>query len=342
MFEDLIREVKSLELGMRVSVPLPSDDKGFLDRCCPSRNCRAAFKVLSDDWDKKVPDDRAFCPICRHTAKSDDWATTAQIRYAKDVAMRKFRSRFHSALEAGARGFNQRQRPGFITMSLSVSPESPQFVLPCSVGDLMEQEFSCESCACQYSSIGAAFFCPACGHNSALSMFSHTLDTIQRTMEALPVIKQAFGDDRDAAQNAIRLVVEQSLGKLVGAFERFSEAIFEMVPNAPLAKVKRGSFQRLTEASQLWREAANKGYEDFLNPGEFASLLRLFQKRHLLTHADGIVDADYLQKSGDLEYSMGQRIIVRETHVLELLSLVQKLAAELRQFVPSSTGAVVP
>jgi hypothetical protein len=335
MFEDLIREIRNLERGMTVSVPIPTDEKGFLDRACPSKNCGATFKVHGEDWDTKVTDDQGFCPLCRYAAKSEDWATPEQMQYAKSVAMRKFESRLHSALETGARGFNQRQRPGFITMSMSVSPHSPHFVLPCRVADIMEQQFECEKCACRYSSVGAAFFCPACGHNSSLSVFSHTLETVQKTLEAIPAIRQAFGDDKDGAENAIRLVVEQSLGKLVGAFEHYSEAVYEMVPTASLAKVKRGSFQRLAEASKLWREAVNVGYDDILTQAEFADLFSLFQKRHLLTHTDGIVDADYLQKTNDKEYAIGQRIVVRAAHVVELLTLLQKLGAKLKTFLPS-------
>ncbi len=335
MFDDLIREIRQLERGMTVSVPIPTDDKGFLDRACPSKNCGATFKVHGRDWDAKITNDQGFCPLCRHTANGEDWATPEQVRYAKSVAMRKFESRLHSALEAGARGFNYHQRPGFITMSMSVSPHSPTIVLPCRVAGIMEQQFECEKCACRYSSIGAAFFCPACGHNSSLSVFGYTLDTVQKTLEAIPTIRQAFGDDKDSAENAIRLVVEQSFGKLVGAFEHYSEAVFEMVPTAPTAKVKRGSFQRLTEASQLWREAVNVGYNDILSQTEFTALLSLFQKRHLLIHTDGIVDADYLQKSGDTQYAIGQRIVVLAVHAMELLILLKKLGAALKAFLPS-------
>jgi hypothetical protein len=333
MFEDLIREIRNLERSMTVSVPIPTDEKGFLDRACPSKNCGAIFKVHDGDWEAKITNDQGFCPLCRHSAKSEDWATPEQMQYAKSVAMRKFESRLHSALEAGARGFNYRQRSGFITMSMSVSPHSPRFVIPCRVADIMEQQFECEHCACRYSSVGAAFFCPACGHNSSISVFSHTLGAVQKTLEAIPAIRQAFGEDKDGAENATRLVVEQSFGKLVGAFEHYSEAVFEMIPMAPIAKVKRGSFQRLAEASQLWREAVNIGYEDMLNPAEFSALLTLFQKRHLLIHADGIVDADYLLKSGDKHYLIGQRIVVRAAHIMELLNLLQKLGAKLKTFL---------
>lgn len=334
MFDDLIREVGRLERGLRISVPLPSDEKGFVDRRCPSPSCHSLFKVFSDDWDKKVPDNRAFCPLCRCEAKSDQWATPQQREYVKAVAMREFRKQLNGALQAGARSFNQRQRPGLITFSLSVTHDRTPVFLPRGVGAIMEQTFACEACACRYTSIGAAFFCPACGHNSAISTFNQTLETVRHTVGASKAIKEAFGANQDAGENAIRLIMEQSIGKLVGAFEHFTEALFVKVPNAPIQKIKKGSFQRLTEASNLWFEAIGKSYEHILDANEMGALRVAFQRRHLLMHADGVVDIEYLQKAGDQEYAVGQRIITREKNVLQLLALIEKISSELRKMVP--------
>lgn len=334
MFEDLIREVGRLEQRMTISVPLPTDAKGYVDRRCPSKGCNSLFKVFSDDWDAKVPDARAFCPLCRFKAPSDEWATPQQKQYVKAVAMRELRKRVNGALEAGAKSFNRRPQSGFLTFSLSVTPDRTPVFLPRAVGEIMEQAFACEICSCRYTSVGAAFFCPACGHNSAISTFSQTLETVRKTIGAVKAIKEAFGDDQDAAENAVRLIMEQSMGKLVGAFEHFTEALFSKVPNAPIQKVKRGSFQRLAEASSLWREAVRKGYEDILDANELAGFYVLFQKRHLLVHSDGVVDADYIQKSGDHEYAIGQRIVIREHHVLRLLASVERIGIELRKLIP--------
>ena len=225
MFDDIIREVQRLERGFTVSVPIPEDEKGYVDRQCPSNNCRALYKVFGSDWDKKVGK-CAFCPLCRHEAQEDQWATKQQREYVKAVALRKMKDLYHNALEAGARSFNQRPQSGFLRFSLSVTRDRTPVFLPRAVGDIMEQSFTCEACSCRYSSIGAAFFCPACGHNSALSTFSQTLETIQNTMDAMEQIRHSFGGDRDAAENAVRMVTEQALAKLVGAFERFAEALF--------------------------------------------------------------------------------------------------------------------
>ena len=329
MFEDLIREVSQLERPQTISVPIPEDKEGYVDRQCPSPKCKAEFKVLGKDWDSKVPDNRAYCPVCRHEEPSESWATPAQRKYVRAVALAQLKRQLHEALETGARQFNQRQRPGFLTFSLSVSPHTTPILLPCAVGEALRQRFTCEQCQCNYSAIGAAYFCPACGHNSVLTTFAQTIETVRNTVAALPSIRRAMEANPDAAHNAARLILEQSLGRLVGAFEHYTEQLFATVPSAPHSKVKRGSFQRLEEASRLWQEALGKGYQDMLSRQEMSDFVRSVQQRHLLTHANGIVDADYLAKSADRTYSIGQRIVIREADVLTLATLLAKLAAEL-------------
>jgi len=136
--------------------------------------------------------------------------------------------------------------------------------------------------------------------------------------------------DPDGAHDAIRLLLEQSMSRIVGAFEHYTAELFATMPMAPHAKVKRGSFQRLDEASSLWREAVGKAYDDILSAQEWTCLIRLIQQRHLLTHANGIVDADYVKKSGDATYVTGQRIVIREGDVRDLADLVGKLGAALK------------
>ncbi len=67
-----------------------------------------------------------------------------------------------------------------------------------------------------------------------------------------------------------------------------------------------------------------------LTTDEMNDLVRLFQQRHLIAHRDGVVDAEYITKSGDTNYSVGQRIVIREDAVVRLADLVARLANRLR------------
>lgn len=58
--------------------------------------------------------------------------------------------------------------------------------------------------------------------------------------------------------------------------------------------------------------------------------MRYFQQRHLLAHRKGLIDEDYLSRSGDTAYRVGQRLVIREAAARECVALVRKLGAALQ------------
>jgi len=89
MFDEVQRQLRRLERGTSVPVSLPLDAEGFLDRRCPWSECGFTFKVPSDDWREKVPDDIAYCAFCRHEAAPADFTTPEQLAHAKSVALKQ-------------------------------------------------------------------------------------------------------------------------------------------------------------------------------------------------------------------------------------------------------------
>src|SRR5713101_6324492 len=335
MFDNIIQELKKLERGIPVSVSVPIDNDGYFDRRCPSEACQADFKVQMEDWKQKVSDAQVFCPVCREEAKSTEWNTSEQYEYIRQVGINHIRGIIGQALSQDATDFNRRQHPGFINISMSYKPGTPTLIVPISAAEELRQKFTCEQCGCRYSSLGAAFFSPACGHNSAESTFSQTIEAVQKSLAALPAIREAVQAvaDADAAKNTAREILENSMGRMVGAFQRIAEALFDRTPAATTTRRRKNVFQILTEGSALWRAATGKGYEDLLTPVEMADLVRLFQQRHLLAHCEGIVDQDYINKSGDTTYAVGQRLVIRDGAVSRLAELVTKLTEEMRKLV---------
>ncbi len=172
-----------------------------------------------------------------------------------------------------------RTRGGLIdvSMSLSYTPGRIPPVLPATAGAELRQDFVCEDCGCRYASLGASFFCPACGHNSAESSFDNTLETVQTAVKSCEKVRVAIEEasNPDVARDAVRQILEDQFPRLVGAFERLNEALFMRLPN-PAQLTKKGSiFQRIDEASALWQQAAGKGYGDFLSAAELHRL-RIF------------------------------------------------------------------
>lgn len=325
MFDDLIKALENLD-GTRVSIPMEveADEDGYIDRQCPADACEFQFKVHEDDWRDTVSDEAVWCPFCGHEAKSDQWWTHEQVEYAKKAAFAEVKHKINHAMRSDARRWNTRQpRNAFISMTLKVDAKPKEIVLPAASMEPMQLKISCTECGCRYAVIGSAYFCPACGHNAAPHVFRQSLATIRATLDNLPAIEAGL-PDLDTAKNTVRLLTEDSLQRVVTAFQRFAEAQFTRHPSPP--KGRRNVFQNLNEGSLLWKEAFGNGFDSHLKDQQLSSLNLFFQQRHLLAHREGLVDADYIAKSGDSKYREGQRLVIRDFVVRESLALVETLA----------------
>jgi hypothetical protein len=81
----------------------------------------------------------------------------------------------------------------------------------------------------------------------------------------------------------------------------------------------------------LWYAASGRSYADYLSGDDLACLRTYFQRRHLLAHKNGFVEQDYLDRSGDTAYAIGQRLVVRAAEVENLTRLVETLVTAMRE-----------
>lgn len=106
-----------------------------------------------------------------------------------------------------------------------------------------------------------------------------------------------------------------------------AEALFGAASDKP---IKRNTFQSIERGSLLWRKATGTGYADYLADDEMRELRLFFQQRHLLAHTQGIVDQNYLARSGDRRYALGQRIVVSDGDVCRCVDILDKLTAGMK------------
>lgn len=325
MFDELKNALSNLD-GTQLSVPMRAepDVQGYVDRECPADACMFQFKIHRDDWRDIVRDEIVWCPFCGEERAADAWWTTQQIEKGKDAALAQVGDLLNGAMRREAAAFNRRQ-PGraFLSMTMRVDARPQTLLLPAAASEPMELKITCEECNCRFAVIGSAYFCPSCGHNSAERVFGQSHGTITATLDNLDGIVAGL-PNRDAVENTRRLLVEDSLQRIVTAFQRYAEALFAQHPSAP--RTRRNVFQNVAEGSTLWARAFGSDYSAHLEAPQLATLKRFFQQRHLLAHCDGIVDADYLTKTADPVYREGQRIVLREATIRESLALVGHLA----------------
>lgn len=331
MFDETTRVTKALgESGLQVGIPMDAD--GYLDRECPAPSCEFEFKVHGDDWKDKVADDHVHCPFCGHMANSGQWFTQEQLEILGEGARAQLSALIGSALRRDAASWNRRQpRNSFVRMTMQVKDQPQHIFVPPSNAEPMRLKITCSECSCRYAVVGAAFFCPACGHNSADRMFSQSLRGIGSVIDTLVEIRAAIAD-KDIAETTARHALEAGLQNAVTSYQRYAESLYARFPNA--SRARRNAFQNLNDGSSLWHAATGMHYADYLTATEMSNLTRLFQQRHLLAHTGGIVDQDYVVRSGDNAYAVGQRIVVKDGSVRELLAILQRLTDSMSKDCP--------
>lgn len=337
MFEEFIRELRRLPVsrGVRVSVEMPLDEKGYLDRTCPTSECGTDFKVLFDDWRDKVPEERAFCPKCGKRAEPAKFNTRWQSKHIARVGKAYVAEQVNQALSRAARRTRPMRLSGGlfdIRATVTYKAGAVPIVLPPSADETLRQDFVCASCGCRYSTVGAAYFCPACGHNSPLSDFTRTVEMAEKVLSSMDRLKASIAEiqDPDVAEDFEQQLLEDQIENLVTAYQRISEALFRELPTAGHFSWDTNLFQRLTDGSDLWRKATGKGYDAILNAAELATLNTMIQRRHKLGHCQGMIDERYVKNSGDRAYSAGQRLVTGRSHVRELTAILVKLVEGLR------------
>jgi len=327
MFKNLIKEIKQIH---HLSVPMETDEKGYIDKQCPSEECRFIFKVNEEDWANIFKDEAVWCPLCRHEAPADQWFTIEHIEYAKAEGFAVVQGKINNALRSDAQKFNRRQpKNSFISISMKVEGGIKRtHTIPAKAAELMQLEIQCESCNSRFSVIGSAYFCPACGHNSVVQTFYDSLRKIRAKKENVEIVRNALNEKvgKDEAELTCRSLIETCISDGVVAFQKYCEGMYEPYGTFPF-----NAFQRLEQGSSLWESAIQKGFGTWLSEVELTSLNVLYQKRHLLAHNEGIVDSKYIQNSGDCSYKEGQRIVISGKDVNSLVSALEKLSKGIKE-----------
>ncbi len=308
-----------------IPVTLHSDEKGYFDRECPNEDCLYTFKILMKDWEEKVSDDEVHCPLCGHVDTSDKWWTQDQLEKMQEIAASWAMNYIQGKLDKSFKKLERSTRHNkYFRITYKPGRKVTFINNPIGQREEWETDICCEKCGTHYSVIGSAYFCPCCGFNSAANSFNDSLDSIEKMLESLREMKAMLTDkyNADSAETMCRSMLESSIGDMVSAFQKFASCKYDELSG----KTSRvNDFQIVDKGSQLFEEETGKRYSDWLSAGELAFMKLMFQRRHLLEHNNGMVDQQYLNKSGDTSYSLGQRIIVKEVDAHSLLAILRKL-----------------
>lgn len=316
---------------IKLDVEFISDNKGYWDRECPQ--CKQIFKVNLEDWKEKLQQSKeVHCPFCNCVAPSDSWWTQDQIdviqNRAENFAQKLIRDRLDCELKKLTR-LNRRNFPIKITYK-SLAPVT--FINnPIPQREAWEIEVECEHCDTRYSVIGNAYFCPCCGHNSIEKTFFHSLKSIENRLNSLSDIEQALVPTlgKNEARSARNHLLERMVGEVVSTFQSFLCKKCESLSGKTF---RVNDFQIIEKGNSHLYSSLGQKYENWLTEKELTYMEIMFQRRHLLEHNGGIVDEKYLNKTSDSSYLIGQRIVVQQADVLNLLEIIRTVGSTIDKY----------
>lgn len=320
---------------IKIPMVFKSDEKDYLDRQCPNKNCEYVFKVNISDWQDKIkPNNEVHCPMCGYVADSEQWYTDEQIKAIRKNARNYALNMVQNMLD---RSFAKMAKNTASNKYLKITYKPGKRISyknnPIGQRDEWNLDIVCEKCNTRYSVIGSAYFCPCCGHNSVEKVFEDSILRIEKMINSQDYLKEKLCEQYtiDEADNMCRSMIESSLGDIVSAFQKFAKENLLQKTSLDTSKIRVNDFQNVEKGSKLYKTYQNRPYDTFLSPDEFKKMNILFQKRHILEHNQGIIDNKYIENSKDTSYRIGQRVVVKKEDAIQLLNIIKKLVVELKK-----------
>jgi len=305
-------------LGNSIPILIPADENAFTGRECPQQDCGGYFKIELGTGLKGegLP---YHCPYCGHTAGHDHFWTKEQIKYVKSVALRTITDAFHKDLKKLELDHKPRGAGGFgISLKVELGRPTPIYYYR---EKQLETEVVCVNCTLRYSVYGVFAFCPDCGQHNSLQILEKNLELVGKMLDL------AAGAEKLLAEK----LLENALEDCVSAFDGFGRELCRLHANRSrnLTRVQKMSFQNLEGVTTTFSDLFGIDLSAEVAPEGWRAAVMAFQKRHLVTHKLGVVDQEYITKTGDTRAVVGRKIGIGADEVRELARIISKLAPRL-------------
>jgi hypothetical protein len=282
-------------------VLMGSDREGFFGRSCLA--CRGHFRTQS------APE-KAHCPYCGLNTATHQFLTEAHRKY-----VHAFTERFLAGYESGEQ----------VTIDLDLLGEEVQAnTAPLSFTEQRQQtRFTCSACRVPSDIMGRYGYCPACGRRNSFAVVTETLDALEDRVHN-PRYPDTDRNRRDAEwRNLVR--------DCVSAFEGYSRDLLQELAQLPASPSRKRAVADITFHNPIQAALAIRTCFDIdllngLGQDDQEFLRRRFLRRHVYEHASGLVDQEYIDRSGDATVRVGQLLRERSGNVLTLIGLVRTLA----------------
>ncbi len=284
---------------------LPPDEGGYVGRECP--DCGRYFKIVPPEkiggW---------HCAYCGHRASHASFHSKAQTSYATSLMTQMAEEAIFEHI---------RDEIGDLAPTRLPKPRIRHYS-----EKQLEEHITCTACTLKYAVYGVFAFCPDCGVHNSQQILDKNLDLIGQMLNLAATQPEAIAD---------RLVID-ALQDAVAAFDGFGRESIRVRAAAATnpAQAQSLSFQNLQRAQQRLQVLFTFDLAGALAQQDWDLAHRAFQKRHVFAHAMGVVDQDYLNKTGDPSVALGLKLTVTAQEVGQLVGWLRNLGVFLVSNLP--------
>jgi hypothetical protein len=249
---------------IQFTVSFPTD-QGFLGRACNNSDCKRYFKIHKDSIKPQM-----YCPYCGVAFPNDQLWTDDQLSYAKEVAadviMPLVQKQLSDMLSRTLRHSKH------VTFEPARPARRPEPRAP--TEHEVDSELMCPECETQFQVDGIFGYCPGCRAEN-LRLYDANLEIIRREV--------TVSNNPDRA-------LRHAYNDLVSTFEAFCRK------EAQRRAIGTARFQNIDHTRQLFRDHCGIDILAGLTTQQIRQLKRVFEKRHVGEHTEGIVSERYVQQ----------------------------------------------
>ena len=295
-----------------VTTYIQSDEQSMWGRICPF--CHKYFRSTHFAGD-------TCCPYCAEAGPGLAFTTADQSAYVL------------ACYDAFARSYMENKSTSVDEASVTDSKSAWHY------SEVKQQfHFKCQTPKCgaetDIKGDGRAY-CPRCGRSNGRKVF---VDSMNKMLAELNETK-ANQVDEGARQGVWERMIKDSVTNLEALANhlRFKLLRLPMTPRRR-KQVERESFQNPFQTDEALREWFDIGLMEWDGndeapkrrlPTDAAFVKKMFQKRNVLVHNNGVVNDEYLERSGDSEFSLGERIVVRDHEAKRFIETVRAMGENL-------------
>jgi hypothetical protein len=280
-------------------ISMPSDGKGFIGRACDSPGCSQYFKI-------RIPDhkENLFCPYCGSSFPKEALLTRDQLDHLRRASAEELKiiafDEFQRVFAGAFRGSKN------VTFKPGPRP-TKRPVIPSYSEREVDTELECSECGTQFQVYGIFGYCPGCRCEN-LHIYDANWAIIKRGMES--------AEDKERQ-------LRHAYGDLISTFELFCSR------KARKLTSETANFQDLFDARKFFRDHANVDILASLPQDSLLSLRRVFQKRHVSTHAGGMITERYIRMIPEDARLLGTKALLAESELEEAGKAVRIALGEL-------------